>query len=166
MLYICSHFFFSSQNLISQFFLNWGSGNESTWTEVWLPSFLPLIQSESCYALRLDAVFWITLWFLSYSSSSTLCLSICSSDLLLSQSVILRLITESFKGAHMVELLQSGFDNSLLMPEVEFHTALWYFKLPIQELLQKDLSIWPLLMRHSLFCTPSPISRMDLPMQK
>ncbi len=57
----------------------------------------------------------------------------------------------------MVELLQAGFENSPLMPEVEFHTALWDSKLPIQELLQKDPSIWPRLMRR-LTVVHTPLS--------
>lgn len=57
----------------------------------------------------------------------------------------------------MVELLQAGFENSPPMPEVEFHTALWDSKLPIQELLQKDPSIWPHLMRRLTVVYTSPL---------
>lgn len=38
----------------------------------------------------------------------------------------------------MAELLRAGFDSSPPVPEVEFHTALWDAKLPIQELLATE----------------------------
>lgn len=96
--------------------------------------------------------------------------------LFVSQRMFFRFIVKSkcdsrrrFEPAHMVELLPAGFENSPPMPEVEFHTALCDSKLPIQEILQKDPSIWPRLMRRlaAVQLPPPPlISCMDLPMQK